>query len=32
MFSLDIVAAREIIGSYLETGELEYDYEVLKFN
>lgn len=32
MYSLNVSAAKEILGSYLETGELEFDYEVLKFN
>ena len=32
MSSLNVSAAKEILGSYLETGELEFDYEILKFN
>ena len=32
MSSLNMSAAKEILGSYLETGELEFDYEILKFN
>ena len=32
MSSLNMSAAKDILGSYLETGELEFDYEILKFN